>query len=227
MSEVGTAEHGDPAGMTRDVWGRLLPQPVPAARNGGAPGEASALDELPLLPEAPAHWTPEQEAAFQRLHRRHSQRFFLFARGKLLNRCDAEDAVHSAFEYMVKHWPRLSETENPGAYAWRVLKSRIADLQRAGRRIIPVDDEQLLAMGKGCPGGDPGTEVVDLMALEGVIQQFPQRLQEALELERLNVPLREVAELMGIKEESAQMNLKRARARLRRELEALNERGQQ
>ncbi|WP_051779492.1 sigma-70 family RNA polymerase sigma factor [Streptomyces sp. NRRL S-241] len=223
---MGTAEHDDPAGMTRDAWGRLLPQSAPAAGSGCAGGAASAV-ELPGPPKAPVTWTPEQDAGFARFYRRYAGAFFLFARGELPNRCDAEDAVNSAFSYMLQHWPRLATTENPGAYAWKVLKSKIADQRRAARRFVPVDDAQLLELRDQPPGGDPGTELVNLMALQAVIRSFPERLQEALVLEQLGVPLREVAELMGIKEESARMNLKRARARLKRALEAPSGRGLQ
>lgn len=212
MSEVGTAEHGDPVGMTRDAWGRLLPQPV----SGIARSDVGPAVEMPRLPGAPGHWTPEQEAAFRRFHWDFAERFLLYAEGKLPSRFDAEDAVHSTFEVVVRIWPRVSQMEFPAAYAWRVLKNRIADLYREGSRIGPVDDERLQAELDRYPGGDPGTELVNLMALQEAIRDLPDRQQEALVLDALGLPVEQVAEVMGIKEESARMYLKRARARLKR-----------
>ncbi|MFE5560326.1 RNA polymerase sigma factor [Streptomyces sp. NPDC056544] len=225
MSEVGTAEHGDPAGMTHGPWKRLLPQAVTGlAGTGGARGAAPAV-EMPRAPGTPGDWSSDQYAAFRFLHGQLAARFVLFAQARLPNRFDAEDVVHATFEEVMRIWPRVAAMKSPAGYVWRVLKSRIATLQRTGGRIVPVDDERLLAEDDRCAAGDPGTEVVNLMALQEVIRELPERQQEALVLESLGVPLKEVAELMGIKEESAQMNLKRARARLKRYLEAPGGRG--
>lgn len=216
MSDVGTAEHGDPAGVTHDAWGGLLPRPMPDTAASGEVDRSAPAVEMPQLPGAPDHWTPEQEAAFRRFHRDCAEKFLLYAEGKLPNRFDAEDAVHSTFEVVVRIWPRVRAMEYPASYTWRVLKSRIADLYREGSRIGPVDDEQLIAELDRHPGGDPGTELVNLMALQEVIRELPDRQQETLMLDALGIPVEQIAELMGIKEESARMNLKRARARLKR-----------
>ncbi|MFD7557418.1 hypothetical protein ACFV9E_23125 [Streptomyces sp. NPDC059835] len=101
MSEVGTAEHGDPVGMTPDAWGQLLPQPLPCTAGKGGVGATASPVEMPRLPEAPG-WTPEQQTAFRRFHRQFAEKFLLYAEGKLPNRCDAEDAVNSTFEVVVR-----------------------------------------------------------------------------------------------------------------------------
>ncbi|MGW6570432.1 RNA polymerase sigma factor [Streptomyces sp. NPDC054975] len=217
MSEVGTAEHGDPAGFTRDAWGSLPIQP--ASGVAGVRGDSGSVPvPLPRLQGAPEHWTPEQEEGFRRFHQEYAEKLLLYADGKLPSRFDAEDAVHSTFEVVVRIWPKVMAMEFPAAYAWRVLKNRIADLYRKGSRIEPVDDERLQGALDRHPAGDPGTEVVDLMSLQGEIRELPDRQQEALVLEALGLPIGQVAELMGIKEESARMYLKRARARLKRRL---------
>ncbi|MGW4506894.1 RNA polymerase sigma factor [Streptomyces sp. NPDC004436] len=177
---------------------------------------------MPPPPGAPDHWTPEQEAAFRRFHQNFAPRFLRYAETKLPNQHDAEDAVHSTFEVVVRDWPRVTGMEHPTSYAWKILKNRIADLHRAHSRIGPVDDERLTAELDRNPGGDPGCEIVNLLALQEAVQDLPDRQQEALFLEALGWSLLEAAELMGIKEESAGMNLKRARARLKRRLEAQN-----
>ncbi|KJY31627.1 sigma-70 family RNA polymerase sigma factor [Streptomyces katrae] len=222
MSDVGTAEHDDPAGATRDTWGRHLSHPASepvgmphVIRDGSVP-----LVPVPPQPEAPDHWTPEQVARFQEYHERYAEKFLWYADARLPSRFDAEDAVHSTFEYVVEQWPRVTTMEFPSAYGWTVLRSRIADLHREGSRIGPVDDERLQEEIGQRPVGDHGEEIVNLMSLLEEIRELPERQEQALVLDALGVPVEEMAELMGIKEESARMNLKRAKARLKRRLDA-------
>ncbi|MFB7810775.1 RNA polymerase sigma factor [Streptomyces virginiae] len=194
MNDVDTAEHGDPMGAARDAFGRLTP--------------------MPRLPHAPGYWTATEEEGFRRFHDTFGVMFLSYADRQLRNRFDAEDAVHTTFEVVVKIWPQVMGMEFPASYAWKVLKHRIADLQRDRLRVSPTEDVRL---GEELDRDAAATDPYGHVSVEDALRRLPERQREAVVLRRLvGMTTAQTAEVMGVKEDSVRIHLKRAKTRLTR-----------
>ncbi|PAZ09168.1 hypothetical protein CLM62_48115 [Streptomyces sp. SA15] len=77
---------------------------------------------------------------FSAFHQMHRPRYVREAERCLRCRADAEEAVDEAFVQLAQEWRQILRTENPAAYAWRVVKNRVIDHARArGRRATLMD----------------------------------------------------------------------------------------
>jgi RNA polymerase sigma-70 factor (ECF subfamily) len=119
------------------------------------------------------------------------------------DRSAAEDVAQEAFIRLYARWRRISRYERPGAWVRRVA-IRLAS--RARRRIPPAQ-----------PSADhpaPTAAPADL-DLQRAILALPANQRAAVVLHYLeDLPVEEVAELMGVAPATARVHLHRARRRL-------------
>ncbi|MEV7442826.1 sigma-70 family RNA polymerase sigma factor [Streptomyces sp. NPDC091204] len=167
---------------------------------------------------APGHWSAREERRFREFHEAFGSKFARYAERQLGNRFDAEDAVHITFEVVVRIWPQVVAMEYPASYAWRVLKNRIADVLRERARVSPVEDDRLAEeLDRQVLGTDPAERAAVRLSVEEALRRLPERQREAVVLHRMvGMSTEETAEVMGVKEDSVRIHLKRAKARLTR-----------
>ena len=157
--------------------------------------------------------TAEERCRFERFYLTHRDLMFRVAMKLLRNEMDAEDAVHRAFLSILKHFSKIHEIDCPETRAYVVIitERKAIDLLRGRKRLADVDPEELEAAPLP-PPGDGG--LADAMAC------LPRRYREALLLcYRHGYSTAELAALWGMKRDSAQKLLWRAKKALQEQLE--------
>jgi RNA polymerase sigma-70 factor (ECF subfamily) len=169
---------------------------------------------------------------FEVLMRRHNQRLFRAARAIVQNDAEAEDVMQEAY---TRAFAQLAQFQ--GRAQWSTWVTRIAvnealgRLRRHGRFVntdIDDDQESLMAMDDPTQGGPPPEGPEDHAAarelggfLEGAVDKLPDIYRSVFVLREVEeMSTAEAAECLGVSEELIKVRLHRARAELRRRLEA-------
>jgi RNA polymerase sigma factor (sigma-70 family) len=130
----------------------------------------------------------------------------------------AEDATQRAALEMWRNLPRLRDPERFEAWSYRILVNACKAEGRRSKRWLPALSPS--------PEADPTAEqgfsgVVHRDQLERGFRRLPPNQREVVVLHHyLRLPLREVAEILDIKEGTAHSRLHRAMSTLRAALEA-------
>lgn len=123
---------------------------------------------------------------------------------------DAEDAVQDAFVQLEAKWGTIRKYENPAAWVRRVAIHRLTDRHRRLRRGAAA----LLRLRPVETGLHPPPS--DHLDLAAAVRLLPPRQQLAVALFYLaDLPVREVAEAMGISEGAVHRHLHDGRGALR------------
>ncbi len=123
----------------------------------------------------------------------------------------AEEAVQEAFVQANLKWRQVSELQSPGAWVRRVAINRLIDQQRRDKR------------GEAAAGRLSATEIVDMspadVDLADAVSSLPHKQRLAVSLYYLlDLPIDEVADLLGASPGTVKSNLHDARMRLARHL---------
>jgi RNA polymerase sigma-70 factor, ECF subfamily len=122
----------------------------------------------------------------------------------------AEDAAQEAFARAFERWGRLRA--EPWVVGWIVTTA--LNILRRGARRVPEPSRE------GEKPRSPGTDVEGALDLWRAIRELPRRQAQAVVLYYvLDLPVAQVAEVMGCREGTAKAHLDRARDRLARLLE--------
>jgi RNA polymerase sigma-70 factor (sigma-E family) len=128
----------------------------------------------------------------------------------LVDRVDiAEELVQDAFAAGYRQWPRL---DNPGAF----IRTAVVNRARSELRHRGVRQRRSLAVVRDgpTPGAAPGDHIRD------VIAHLPERQRTVVVLRFYeDLPLHEIAALMGIRTGTVKSQLHRALAALRKEIQ--------
>ena len=156
----------------------------------------------------------EDRSKFEQLYTRYRGLMFHVANRVLQNEQDAEDAVHHAFLSILNHFEKIAQVECPETRARVVLiaERKAIDLLRARQRRPETGlDEEVCGWEIPLPG-DGG--LADAMA------QLPARYREVLLLRYdSGYSTKELAQIFGIKRDSVQKLLWRAKEALQKILE--------
>jgi RNA polymerase sigma-70 factor (ECF subfamily) len=154
-------------------------------------------------------------------------RAFRFAELALRQRDDALDAVQDAMTRMLAYRERPA-TEWPPLF-WRILRTRVVDLQRRRtfrlRWLLPAEDAMpdWNAHASDPDGLDPSTGHDQREAwsrIAGALAALPRRQREAFSLRVLEeLDVATTADVMGCSEGSVKTHLSRARDALQKQLE--------
>jgi RNA polymerase sigma-70 factor (sigma-E family) len=149
----------------------------------------------------------ETEAGFAWLFRDEYPSIVRTAYLMLGDREAAEDVAQEAFVRLYARWSRVSRYDRPGAWVRRVA-IRLAVRARRRAATLPLQAEQL---GHQEAPGDPD--------LRRALLALPAKQRAAVVLHYLeDLPVADVAELMGCAVSTAKVHLHRARKRLALEL---------
>ncbi|WP_330350769.1 sigma-70 family RNA polymerase sigma factor [Streptomyces sp. NBC_00582] len=153
---------------------------------------------------------------FSAFHQMHRPRYVREAERCLRCRADAEDAVDEAFVQLAREWPQILRTQNPAAYAWRVMKNRVVDHARArGRRATLMDTAVFETV--TLQGAEDAFEVIEQnLRLFHAIAALPERQQDVIRLRYCEgYSTADVALHLGITEAGVRSTERYAKRRLR------------
>jgi RNA polymerase sigma-70 factor (ECF subfamily) len=121
---------------------------------------------------------------------------------------EAEDVVQEAFARAVVRWPRIRGYDLPEAWVRRVA----VNLARQGLRRTRRRLRLLVRLAPPPPAPGPS---VDGLVLAAALRTLPPAQRQVLALHHAaGLPVREVAELLGVPEGTAKARLARGRAAL-------------
>ncbi len=155
----------------------------------------------------------EERSKFARLYMCYRELMFCAASRLLGNDMDAEDAVHQAFLAILDHFSAVREISSPETKAYVVIitERKAIDILRRQKR--------LTELGTDIPertASDPAAKA----DLADAILSLPRRYREALLLKYLHgYSTAELSSLWGIKKDSVQKILWRAKTALKERLE--------
>jgi RNA polymerase sigma-70 factor (ECF subfamily) len=166
------------------------------------------------------------EEAIEVLVAEHARMVFRIAYSILRHRDDAEDAVQECFLRVVKFRKRLALVRNPKTWLARIAWTTALDrrVARAARNQNdhPLDDEMLEQMPANTVAMDDalaGRELQEL--LECLVDALPEEIRYPLKLSTVHeLNSAEIAEILGIPENSVRTRLLRARRLLKEKLSA-------
>jgi RNA polymerase sigma-70 factor (ECF subfamily) len=129
---------------------------------------------------------------------------------------EAQDVVQEAFCRALARWPRISQYQDPAAWvrkvAWNLATSR---WRRVRSNLLFVHRQRL----EHTPGPDPAG-----LDLQSALMTLPPRQRQAIVLHYLSdVPVLEVAQIMGVAEGTVKSWLHRARTTLDDQLKIVDQ----
>ncbi|WP_051795206.1 RNA polymerase sigma factor [Streptomyces sp. NRRL S-87] len=211
--------------LTGEALHRRLPQ-GPAGRYGEPPAHhrrdaGSETAATPAgSPSGPAPTALMQQGsaeslAFWAFHGKSLHTYLRYAYLQLGSDADAEEAVDRAFDSVMQAWPRMLTMERPEAYAWAILKHRIADQQRGRKRNPQPMDIAAFDTAAAAVGQDPYEVLADRIQFYAAVGRLSERQRDAVVLRYgLDLTTRDTARLMGVEEASVRSLLRLARTRL-------------
>lgn len=136
-----------------------------------------------------------------------------------------EDAVQEALLIARHHWITIRHYDNPGAWALRVAMQQLRRWQARDQRLHRPWDEQVEPEDEQAAGATASTdEQRDLVA---AVRRLPARQRDCVALHYLrDLPIAQVAEILGVAEGTVKAQLSAARARLQQLLASDGEEGQ-
>jgi RNA polymerase sigma factor (sigma-70 family) len=189
-------------------------------RRGGAAHDLRTATDEELLVLAQGG----DGAAFETLVRRYTQPLYAFATRILGSADDAADVAQHTFVQCYNTLPRLRSDAPIRPWLYRVARNRCLDLIRQ-RRILPMDlpredEEQLDAMAAIADSGPSLESLAERHDLQRLLAEaiaaLPPKYREVVVLRyESDLTFGEIAETLGIPENSAKTLFQRAKGMLR------------
>ncbi|HEX7089519.1 MAG TPA: RNA polymerase sigma-70 factor [Longimicrobiales bacterium] len=199
-----------------------VPRP-PSPTDDPSPGETQPSAQSDR--EVVARIGAGDVAAFEALYRAHAPALLAFAHSQLRSRELAEDLVQDLFLALWRYRERWDLRSSLKAYLLGALRNRIISYRRSlqaregGLRRV---EAATLASVAGPSRADHRVREAELAeAIEKAIEALSPRCRETFLLVRQqNLSYAEAAEVLGISVKAVEMNMVRALAALRRELDS-------
>ncbi|MDA8020726.1 MAG: sigma-70 family RNA polymerase sigma factor [Thermoanaerobaculia bacterium] len=158
-------------------------------------------------------------------------RLLRFARGRSAGHDAplAEEAAQDALTALVDRWRRHGAPASPEAFAFAVLRRRLARAQARRALVRPLDAlrERFGGDAVANDGSDPARRIDasdELQRLRSGLDRLSPRLREALLLVTAGeLAVADAATILGISTSALKMRVSRARAQLRREIQPMTE----
>lgn len=158
-------------------------------------------------------------SSFEALMRRHNERLFRATRAILKNDAEAEDAMQEAYLSAYRHLSDFRGTARFSTWLLRIAVNEALHRRKRARPHEPLDENDSMSedvMGNG--PRSPETITVDrelARAVEAAIDALPEPFRVVFVLRAVQqLSAAEVAEALGIPEETVKTRLHRARMRI-------------
>lgn len=166
---------------------------------------------LPLLD------TPDEQARFTALYRRHKRLVLHTAAAVLRDEHLAQDVLQDVFLYLAEHFAAI-DTANPRKverYLVLAARTRAINLLHRRAREAPAEDEPLLPPREAAaPPPDALIEAEDAARLVSLVAELPPAARAVLELAMQGFETAEIAGLLGVTQAAARQRLARGRRQL-------------
>jgi RNA polymerase sigma-70 factor (ECF subfamily) len=158
---------------------------------------------------------------YELLVRRHNGRVYRAVRSILRDEDEAEGAMQEAYVRAYLHLGELRAGERFAPWLTRIAVREALARRRQGLRLVPLEEnEERPTLAPG-PEAEVGRREIGRI-LERAIDGLPDLYRPVLVLREMEgLDTAETARVLGITEDAVKQRLHRARARLRRTLEAL------
>jgi RNA polymerase sigma factor (sigma-70 family) len=184
---------------------------------GGVTDHVSAIEAVQREHKRALNQAPDWPADFEAFVRKHSSRLVKSLALITLDRGLAEDAAQEAFLQLYLHWDEVSAKQDPGAWLFRVGMNRCKNCRRALGRAARLVDRLGRSLREDGLAGEWSPEIDFVTAFKCL----PNRQRTAIALRYLaGFSTTQIAQAMGISEGAVGSHLHKARASLRRVLEA-------
>ncbi len=180
----------------------------------------AAMDEAPDRDEDLMDRYARGEAcAFEILYRRHEMRVWRYVLRHVGNRAAADDLAQEVWFAVARDAPRYQPTARFTTWLFTIAHHRIIDAARTRRTLVPLDGEALTGDPAGGPaaGAESREKAAALLAAVGALPG-DQRDAFLLHIEA-DLPVEQVAAVVGCSFETAKSRLRYARTRLRQALQ--------
>ncbi|WP_326615366.1 sigma-70 family RNA polymerase sigma factor (plasmid) [Streptomyces scopuliridis] len=155
---------------------------------------------------------PLDLSAFHQMHR---PRYIAYAETFLHNRDDAEEVADDTFLQLWTKWEQVLASENPAAYAWGILRNKIADHAKARKR-RPSLDEAAFDTAALRQAVDPIGQVTESLAVFRAMRMLTDRQLDVMVMVYLHgLTPGEVGDALGISPPTVRSTARHARRRLR------------
>lgn len=197
-----------------------VPRPELRPERRPTPPSGSLRDD-----EVVARVVAGDRALFEILMRRHNQRLFRAARGILGDDSEAEDVLQEAWVRAFHALPSFRGEAAVSTWLTRIAAHEALVRARRRRRLVPVEDEEAFDPPAGAspgPAPDRSAENRELRrALRQALDALPDPLRAVFVLREVEgLSTRETARALEISPENARIRLHRAKAALRRTVDA-------
>lgn len=168
-----------------------------------------------------SQWEPAARLSYWAFHSNRRPAYMRFAYLQLGSDAAAEDAVDATFDSLMNEWLRMLHMDRLEAYAWTVLKQRLADRQhRSSLWPRPMDISAFEAALKEAHA-DQYEVLPDTIRFYSAVSRLAERQRDAVLLRYgLQCSPGEAAAVMGVDEATVRTNLGQAHRRLARLLDA-------
>ncbi|MEU8599189.1 sigma-70 family RNA polymerase sigma factor, partial [Streptomyces globisporus] len=112
------------------------------------------------------------DLSFTAFHQTNRASYVRYAETYLRHRQDAEEAIDSTFEHLLRTWDEVLLTENPAAFAWTVMRNKVVDHARARTRRPPLIDEAAFDTVALRDAVDPIGQITESLALFRALRQL-------------------------------------------------------
>ncbi|MFJ4963395.1 RNA polymerase sigma factor SigO [Streptomyces sp. ADI96-02] len=163
------------------------------------------------------HVTPSHpDLSFTAFHQMNRANYVHYAETFLHHRQDAEEAIDSTFEQLLRSWDQVLLKENPAAYAWTVMRNKVIDHTRARARRPPLIDDAAFDTVALRDAVDPIGQITESLALFRAMRRLTDRQQDVMVmtyLHGMNAP--EVAAVLGMTKATVRSTVRHSLRRLR------------
>ncbi|WFB10364.1 sigma-70 family RNA polymerase sigma factor [Streptomyces sp. LX-29] len=161
-------------------------------------------------------------AAFWAFHQLYHRPYLEYAHLQLGDRRMAGELVHATFMQLAVIWPQMMADANHEAYAWALLKERVAkELLRQGRDVAIVESAAFSRATRAALESvrDQFAELESALGLYAAISRLPERQFDAMVLRFvLDYPTDRAAHIMGVTPATVRSQLRFAKRKLAGEL---------
>ena len=150
---------------------------------------------------------PEEKRKIEQLYEKYNRLMYSIAYKSLRNSYDAEDAVFSSWEKVIKNIDKIGEVDAPETKGFLVVvvKHTIIDMCRKKKKMGEVSLDEVEAV-------DSDVTAHETMEAMEMIDKLPQKNKEVLILFYCNeLSIKEIAATLGLREGSVASRLSRAR----------------
>ncbi|MEU2763224.1 sigma-70 family RNA polymerase sigma factor [Streptomyces sp. NPDC007094] len=156
------------------------------------------------------------DLSFTAFHQMNRASYVRYAETYLRHRQDAEEAIDSTFEHLLRTWDEVLLTENPAAYAWTVMRNKVVDHARARTRRPPLIDEAAFNTVALRDAVDPIGQITESLALFRALRQLTDRQQDVMVMIYLQgMNASEVAAVLGMTSATVRSTVRHSLRRLR------------